>query len=62
MTWIYLLIGLFAAISITLTHLSEAQNIRFWLSTAAVPVVWLPALFLLFYLWWKDARLADADA
>jgi hypothetical protein len=61
MIWIYFLIGLFAAISITLTHLSEAQNVRFWLSTAAVIIVW-PIVFVLAYreMWREAEESADA--
>ena len=53
MIWIYLLIGLAAAISITLTHLNAAQGWRFWINTAAVVVVWLPAMLIIAYWWWR---------
>jgi TRAP-type C4-dicarboxylate transport system permease small subunit len=60
MIWLYFIIGLFAAISITLTHLSEAQNIRFWLSTAAVVIVWPAVLWLAYRQMWREAEgLAD---
>jgi TRAP-type C4-dicarboxylate transport system permease small subunit len=60
MIWLYLLIGLFAAISITLTHLSEAQNIRFWLSTAAVVIVWPAVVWMAYRQMWREAEgLAD---
>lgn len=60
MIWIYLLIGLACSISITLTHLSTAQGWRFWISTAAVIVIW-PLVAVLAYreMWRVTEELAD---